>query len=148
MEQKKKIIMGSDHGGFRLKEFLKKHLQNLNNEIDDAGCYSEESCDYPVIGQKVAQKVAEGEGIGILICGTGLGMSMVANQIPGVRAALCHTAFEAEMSRRHNNSNIIVLGGRVTGENLAQFILDVWLKTDFDGGRHQKRLDMFNSIKC
>lgn len=142
MSKRDRIIIGSDHGGFKLKEVIIEHLKGIGCSVDDLGCYSSESCDYPKIGSEVARRVGEENIRGILICGTGLGMSIVANRIPGIRAALCHDAYTAEMSRRHNDSNILVLGGRVTGESVAINIVDTWINTEFEGGRHQRRLDM------
>jgi ribose 5-phosphate isomerase B len=145
MTRKIKIIIGSDHAGFNLKTAVIKHLKETGISVEDAGCNSEESCDYPEYGKKVAGRVAEGDGLGILICGTGIGMSIAANKISGVRAALCNNEYTARMSRMHNNANILVLGSRVIGEGTAYSIIDAWLNTDFEGGRHQKRIDMFES---
>lgn len=144
MPDNNKIIIGSDHGAYSLKEAIKSHLKEKGFEIDDQGCYSEDSCDYPVFGIKVCDKVAEGKGRGILLCGTGIGMSIVANRNRKIRAALCHNEFMARMSRMHNNANVLVLGARVLGVGLAIDIVDVWLNTEFEGGRHQKRLDMID----
>ena len=144
MSRKNKIILGSDHGGFELKPAIIKHIKDLGFEVDDVGCSSIDSCDYPVYGNKVARKVAEGQGLGILLCGTGIGMSIVANRHPGIRAALCHNEYTAKMSRMHNNANVLILGARVLGVGLALDILDIWLNTDFEGGRHQKRLDIID----
>ncbi len=138
-----KIIIGSDHAGFKLKTAIIKYLKDSGKSIEDAGCRSEDSCDYPYYAGIVAQKVAGGEGPGILICGTGIGMSIAANKVKGIRAALAYNEFTARMSRRHNNANILVLGSRVVGEGTALSIVDAWLSTDFEGGRHQKRIDMF-----
>jgi len=141
------IVMGCDHAAYEMKEQLKAHLLKNGHAIEDVGAYGTESVDYPDYGKKVASLVSEGRyARGILLCGTGLGMSMVANRFPGVRAALCHDLFGAIMSRRHNDANILVLGGRVTGETLAEEIVKVWLATPFEDGRHQKRLDMFDRI--
>ncbi len=145
MTQREKIIIGSDHAGFKLKETVVKHLKDLDFPIEDVGCHSQDSCDYPVYGREVAQRVANGEGRGILICGTGIGMSMAANKVPGVRAALPSNEYSARMSRKHNNANILVLGARVMGEDLILSIMDVWLSTEFDGGRHQRRLDLMEN---
>lgn len=144
---KQKIIVGSDHGGFGLKKEVVKYLESNDYAIKDMGCFSEESCDYPDIAIKVAKEVAKTKGRGILICGTGLGMSMVANKVKGIRAALCHNEFTAEMSRKHNDSNILVLGGRVLDKEMAIKITDIWLNTDFEGERHQKRLDKIKEIE-
>ena len=136
------IIIGSDHGGFRLKNEIIKHLEKLGYEVSDLGCYSEESCDYPVIAKAVAEKVLEISGRGILICGTGIGVSITANRYKGIRASHCTDTFTARMTRMHNNSNILCLGERITGVGLALDIVDIWLNTEFEGGRHQKRIDM------
>jgi ribose 5-phosphate isomerase B len=141
------IVIGCDHAAFEMKEKLKAYLLQRGESVEDVGPHSADSVDYPDYGKKVAQMVSNGRfARGILLCGTGLGMSMVANRFPGVRAALCHDLFGATMSRRHNDANILVLGGRVTGETLAEEIVKVWLETPFEGGRHQKRLDLFNRI--
>ena len=143
MTLKVKIIIGSDHAGFRLKNAVVKHLTESGIPVEDAGCDSEDSCDYPAYAKSVAEKVAKGHSLGILICGTGIGMSIAANKIKGIRAALSFNEFTARMSRRHNNANILVLGSRVVGEGTALSIVDAWLNADFEGGRHQKRIEMF-----
>jgi ribose 5-phosphate isomerase B len=136
-----KIIIGCDHAGFPLKTKLKPLLKSMGHTLEDAGCYSEESVDYPVYGKAVAAGVASGEfPRGVLICGSGLGMSMVANRFKGVRAALCNDLFSAVLSRQHNDSNLLVLGGRLIGSDLAAEIVTTWLRTEFEGGRHQRRL--------
>ena len=146
-DTKSAIVIGCDHAAYEMKEKLKAYLLRNGHSVEDVGAYSAESVDYPDYGKKVAALVSEGRyARGILLCGTGLGMSMVANRFPGVRAALCHDLFGATMSRRHNDANILVLGGRVTGETLAEEIVKVWLSTSFEDGRHQKRLDMFDRI--
>ena len=137
-----KIIIGSDHGGFRLKEEVIKHLKSLNYEIIDLGCYNADSCDYPVIAKAVAKEVLNTNSRGILICGTGIGVSITANRFEGIRASHCTDTFTARMTRMHNNSNILCLGERITGTGLALDIVDIWLNTEFEGGRHQKRIDM------
>ncbi len=142
MTKQMKIIIGSDHGGFRLKDIVKKYLEGADVVVEDVGCYSTESCDYPVYGKEVARRVVKGEGRGILICGSGIGMSMVANKIQGVRAALPGNEYMAKMSRKHNDANILVLGERVLGEDLALSLVEAWLNTDFEGGRHQRRIDL------
>ncbi|BBO84424.1 ribose 5-phosphate isomerase B [Desulfosarcina ovata subsp. sediminis] len=142
-----RIIIGCDHAALRLKETLKTALEAKGIAVTDVGTHSEASMDYPDTGKIVAEKISSGEFThGILLCGTGLGMSMVANKYPHVRAALCNDLFSAAMSRRHNNANILVLGGRVIGDILALEILNTWLETPFEGGRHQRRLDMFDTI--
>jgi len=141
-----KIAVGSDHGGYQLKEDLKKYLKEQNIEYIDFGCDSERSVDYPDIGFKVALEVKKGKyDRGILICGSGIGMSIVANKVKGIRAALCHNEFTARYARKHNDANILALGGRVLGSGLAKEIVKVWLETEFNQGeRHVNRL---NKIK-
>jgi ribose 5-phosphate isomerase B len=147
MTDPKTIVIGCDHAAFEMKEKLKAHLTKRGIPVEDVGPHDATSVDYPDYGKKVAGLVSEGQyARGILLCGTGLGMSMVANRFPGVRAALCHDLFGAAMSRKHNDANILVLGGRVTGETLAEEIVNVWLETPFEGDRHQRRLDMFDRI--
>jgi ribose 5-phosphate isomerase B len=137
-----KIIIGSDHAGFPMKEKVKVFLQNRGIEVEDVGTYNEESVDYTDFGKKVAREVSGGTfERGVLICGTGIGMSMVANRFQGVRAALANDLFSAVMSRRHNDSNILVMGGRLIGDTLALQLVDTWLETPFEGGRHQRRLE-------
>ncbi|MBU2513117.1 ribose 5-phosphate isomerase B [bacterium] len=141
----KKIIIGSDHGGFGLKESLKNALEDLAYHIEDIGCYNTNSVHYPNIAEKVASSISTGKfEKGILICGTGIGMSIVANRFKQVRAALCHDHFTAKMAREHNDSNLLVLGGRVIGDEVAKDILITWLETDFQGGRHQERVNMID----
>ena len=137
-----KILIGSDHGGYKLKNEIIKHLNSLNIVVEDFGCYSEESCDYPVIAKAVAEAVQETGIPGILVCGTGIGMSIAANRINGIRASHCTDTFTARMTRMHNDSNILCLGERITGVGLALDIVDIWLKTEFEGGRHLKRINM------
>jgi ribose 5-phosphate isomerase B len=147
MDNTSPIVMGSDHAGFALKKFIKNYLTSLNFNIEDCGAFSEDSVDYPDFGIEVAEKVASGMfERGILICGTGLGMSMVANRFKNVRAALCNDLFSAIMSRRHNDANILVMGGRVIGTELAREIVTAWLKTPFEDGRHRKRIEKFDAI--
>ena len=138
------IGIGSDHGGFALKEAIKKHLEERGLEYQDFGTYSSASCDYPVYGRAVAKAVAAGEcELGILICGTGIGISITANKVPGVRAALCSDCFSAEATRLHNNANILALGARVLGEGLALKIVDTFLDTPFSNDeRHVRRISM------
>lgn len=146
-ENKTPIIIGSDHAAYHLKEKVKGLIEKRGIEVEDVGTHSEESVDYPNIGIKVADSVSTGKfGRGILLCGTGIGMSMVANRFPCVRAALCNDLFSAMMSRQHNNANILVMGGRVIGDVLAEEILNAWLDTPFEGGRHHKRLEKFDRI--
>lgn len=146
VKYKMKIALGSDHGGYQLKENLKKYLKELNVEYKDFGCNSEKSVDYPDIGFKIAIEVKNRNyDKGILICGTGIGMSIVANKIKGIRASLCHDVFSARYAREHNDANILTLGGRVIDSGLAKEIVKVWLNTDFSG--EEKHLKRLNKIK-
>ncbi|MFC1862958.1 ribose 5-phosphate isomerase B [Thermodesulfobacteriota bacterium] len=140
------IIIGSDHAGFGLKEECLRYLgQSSEYSTTDTGVYSTDSSDYPNIAHKVARAVRDGEfPKGILICGSGIGMSITANRYKGVRAALCHNIYTARMSRLHNDANILVMGDRVIGVGLALEMVDTFLKTDFEGGRHKKRLDLID----
>ncbi len=143
-----KIVIGSDHAGFELKEDLRTYLKAQDVEVEDLGVLSEVPADYPDIGAVVAEKVARGEfERGILVCGSGIGMSIVANRFAGVRAALCHDLYTARMSREHNDANVLVLGGRLTGKGLAREILKIWLESRFQGGNHQRRLEKIQSLE-
>ena len=138
-----KIAIGSDHGGFEYKASIIKALQVKGYDVVDMGTYSPESCDYPIIAKKVARAVAKGDfEKGILVCGTGIGISLAANKVPGIRAAVCSDTFSARATRAHNNANILCLGQRVVGEGLALDIVDIWLTTKFEGGRHERRVNM------
>lgn len=142
------IVIGSDHGGVELKNYLVRTLRSNGFEVEDLGTHGSESVDYPDFGKLVALRVAKGEAErGILLCTNGIGMSMVANKFPGVRAALVHELKGARMSREHNNSNILVLGGGMTDPATAERILDVWLETPFAGERHQRRIDKIAAIE-
>jgi ribose 5-phosphate isomerase B len=137
-----KIIIGADHAGYPMKEKVKAFLQDRGITVEDVGTHSDKSVDYTDFGKAVASKISDGSfQRGILICGTGLGMSMVANRFPGVRAALANDLFSAIMSRRHNDSNVLAMGGRLIGDALALQLVDAWLETPFEGGRHQRRLE-------
>ena len=138
------IALGSDHGGYGLKQEVIKHLEERGIEYKDYGCYSEESCDYPIYGKKVAEAVAGGEcEFGIIICGTGIGISISANKVPGIRAALCHDCFSAQATREHNDANILAMGARVIGPGLALKIVDTFLDTPFSNEeRHVRRISM------
>jgi RpiB/LacA/LacB family sugar-phosphate isomerase len=143
-----KIAIASDHAGVDLKDRIVKFLQGLGQPVEDFGTHNQDSVDYPDYGLQVAQAVSEGKAErGILICGTGIGMSIVANKFPGVRAALCYDPFTAEVSRRHNDANILVLGGRVLEGKTALEIVRLWLATGFDGGRHARRLAKIEEIE-
>lgn len=139
------LVFGSDHAGFGLKNALMDHLRP-RFEILDVGTHSLNSCDYPRIAAALTQKVLEQQTLGILICGSGLGMSMAANRFVGIRAALCANEYLARMSRRHNNANVLCLGERVIGVDLAKAICDAFLDTDFEGGRHQHRIDLIENL--
>ncbi len=138
------IALGSDHGGFELKEAIKVHLDSRGIEYKDLGSHSNEAVDYPEYGRKVAKAVTSGECTkGILICGTGIGISMSANKVKGIRCALCHDVFSAKATREHNDANVLAMGGRVVGEGLALMIVDTFLNTAFSGEeRHQRRIDL------
>ena len=143
----KKIAIASDHGGFYLKKSVIAHLENDSWEIDDLGTSNEDSVDYPDYGVKLAESIiSKNVERGIVICGTGVGMSIVVNRFPGIRGTLCSDVYIAKMCREHNDSNILIMGGRVIGEGLAFEIVDTWLSTAFEGGRHQRRLDKINEI--
>ncbi|MEW6218619.1 MAG: ribose 5-phosphate isomerase B [Thermodesulfobacteriota bacterium] len=140
-----RIAIGSDHGGVDLKCRLLAVLAELGHEILDQGCDSSASVDYPHFAQAVCALVRDGQADrGVLVCGTGIGMSMAANRFDGIRAALCHELFTARMSREHNDANVLCLGGRVVGPGLAEEMLKVWLATEFAGGRHLRRIRMFD----
>lgn len=143
-----KIGIGNDHSALELKAGIIELLKERGHEVVDYGTNSPESCDYPVYGEKVGRAVASGEvERGILICGTGLGISLAANKVKGVRAAVCSEPFTAKMSRAHNNCNILAFGARVVGAELAKMIVETWLDTEFEGGRHQRRVDMLMDIE-
>ena len=143
-----KIAMGADHGGFSLKETIKQHLEEQGHEILDLGTYDTASCHYPVYAEKVARAVAAGQAErGILVCGTGIGMSIAANKIPGIRAAAVSDCFTAQATRGHNDANILCLGERTVGPGLAMRIVDTYLAAQFQGGRHQTRLDMIAALE-
>ncbi|MCS7303682.1 MAG: ribose 5-phosphate isomerase B [Thermoguttaceae bacterium] len=136
-----KIAVGSDHRGFEIRGKIIQLLQRLGHEVEDHGCFSPAPCDYPDIAARVASRISRGEvDRGILICGTGIGMCIAANKFPGVRAAPCHDDFTAEMSRRHNDSNILCLSADLLGERLIDRMIEIWLNTPFDGGRHARRI--------
>ncbi len=140
-----KVAIGSDHGGFSLKEVILPLLKELGHEVLDVGCYDEQSVDYPSFADMVCEKVMTAEADrGILICGTGIGMSMAANKHKGIRAALCSEQYTACMSREHNDANVLCMGERVTGPGVAMEIVRTWLNTPFGGGRHQRRIELFS----
>ena len=143
-----KIAIGADHGAFDLKEVLKVYLEEKGYEVKDCGTYDLSSVDYPDIAEKTAKEITNGScEKGILLCGTGIGISIAANKVKGIRAALCTNEYCAKMSRNHNNANILCMGARVTGVELAKSILDTFLKEEFEGGRHQVRVDKIMNIE-
>ncbi len=137
-----KIYLGSDHGGYELKKVIEDYLKEEGYTTEDLGTYSEESVDYPDYGTKVGERVVEDKNsIGIVLCGTGIGISIAANKVKGVRCALCANVYSAEMAKKHNNANVIALGGRTTGKDLAKRIVKAFLDEQYEGGRHQRRVD-------
>ena len=142
------ISIASDHGGFRLKEHIKAYLTAKGLSVLDCGCDSEESCDYPVFGKAAAQAVADGRcEKGIVICTTGIGISISANKVKGIRCALCGDPYSAEMTRRHNDANMLAMGAGIIGPNMAERIVDVFLNTQFEGGRHARRVGLMMDIE-
>lgn len=143
-----KIVLGSDHAGYGLKEAVKEHLSSQGWDVIDCGTDSEESVDYPDFAEKVARAICDGVcEKGILICGTGIGISIAANKLPGIRAAVCHDLFTAQASREHNDANILAMGARVLEPSLALEMVDLWLETPFSGGRHQRRIDKISALE-
>ncbi len=143
------IAIGSDHGGFALKQTVMQHLSALGLEYKDYGTYTEESCDYPIYAEAVARAVTSGAAEkGILICGTGIGVSIAANKVQGIRAALCGDCYSAEYTRRHNDANVLALGARVTGAGLVEKIVDTFLQTGFEGGRHARRVALISDLEA
>jgi ribose 5-phosphate isomerase B len=143
-----RVVLGADHGGYELKEAIRAHLEAQGFEIQDLGTHSSDSVDYPKYGFAVGNSIIKGEAdLGIAICGTGQGISMAANKIRGVRAALCTETFSARMAREHNNANVLTLGGRVIGVGLALDIVDIFLKTEFAGGRHARRVNLMSDYE-
>ena len=143
-----KVAIGCDHGGFVLKDAVVDELKKLGAEVVDLGCFSTDSVDYPEYGLKVANAVAQQRcDLGVVMCGTGIGISIAANKVKGIRAAVCTNAFMAEMTRRHNDANVIALGGRVITPDMAAKCTKIWLETKFAGGRHQNRLDKIAKIE-
>lgn len=143
-----KLAIGADHGGYELKKAVIAHLEKKGYECVDYGCDSPERCDYPIYGERVGRAVAGGEcELGVLICGTGIGISLAANRVPGIRAAVCSETYSAQLTREHNNANIIAFGARVVGEGTALAIVDAFLNAEFQGGRHAERVAMLDDIK-
>lgn len=142
-----KIAVASDHGGFALKEKVKEHLIEGGFDVEDLGTHSEESVDYPVYGKACGEAVASGKAdLGVVVCGTGIGISIAANKVKGIRCGLCTSVEMAHLTKQHNNANILALGGRTTEPELALKIVDEWLDTEFEGGRHQRRVDMLDQM--
>jgi len=142
------IALACDHGAYALKEKVKAHLQAAGCQVEDFGTHSTESCDYPDFAAKAAKAVASGQcERGILLCTTGIGVSIVANKVRGVRCALCTDPLMAAMTRRHNDANMLALGAGITGELLSLHIVDTWLGTDYEGGRHQRRVDKITALE-
>ena len=143
-----KIAIGSDHGGYDLKEQVKTWLQEMGHEVEDFGCHGKESCDYPDFGAAAARAVASGQcEKGVVICTTGIGISMTANKVKGIRCALCGDPWSAEMTRRHNDANMLAMGAGVVGPLLARQILEAFFTHDFEGGRHQRRVDKLMALE-
>lgn len=143
----KTVAIGSDHAGYALKVVLIKHLEERGYAVKDVGPFDTCSVDYPIYAKKLCQHVLEEGCPGVLICGTGIGMSMTANHIPGIRAALCTNSFHARLTRMHNDANVLCLGERVTGPGVAVELLDIFLDTEFEGGRHLRRIELIESDK-
>ncbi|MCI6255076.1 MAG: ribose 5-phosphate isomerase B [Clostridiales bacterium] len=143
-----KISLGCDHGGFAMKEHIKTWLEGHGYQVEDCGCYSTDSVDYPIYGKAAAEAVASGAcQRGIVVCTTGIGISISANKVKGIRCALCHEPLSAEMTRRHNDANMLAIGGGMIGPNMADRIVEAFLTTEFEGGRHQRRVDLISDIE-
>ncbi len=143
-----KIGIGNDQAALEMKWVIKEYLENLGHEVVNFGTDEAKSCDYPIYGEKVARAVVSGEvERGILICGTGVGISIAANKVKGIRAVVCSEPFSAKLSRMHNNTNILAFGARVVGTELAKMIVDEWLAAEYEGGRHQRRVDLITKIE-
>ena len=144
-----KIAMGCDHGGYELKEALKKTIEKLGHEVEDFGCYSLDSCDYPDFGAAAARAVADGRcEKGIVVCTTGIGISIAANKIKGIRCAHCADCLQAQLTRQHNNANMMAIGAGFTGPNMAKQMVEVFLSTEFEGGRHERRVNKMMELEA
>ena len=144
----KKIVMASDHAGFDIKNTLVEQLKNDGYDVEDAGTYSKDSCDYPVFAEKACRYMLDGKAeLCILVCGTGIGMSMAANKVKGIRAACCSDTYSAKYTRLHNDANVLCMGARVVGEGLAYEIAKVFLETEFEGGKHLRRINMISDLE-
>ena len=143
-----KVVIGSDHAGYSLKEAIKKHLEAAGHEVMDKGTNDTSSCHYPIYAEAVANAIVAGEAErGVLVCGTGIGMSIAANKVKGIRCAHCPDVMSAEMTRRHNDANVIAIGAGMVGMNVAKRMVEVFLATEFEGGRHQRRVDLMMEIE-
>lgn len=143
-----KIAIGNDHSAVEMKQQVQKYLEEKGYEVINFGTDSEESCDYPLYGEKVGRAVVNGEAdLGVVICGTGVGISLAANKVKGVRAVVCSEPYSAKLSKQHNNTNVLAFGARVVGIELAKMILDSWLEAEFEGGRHERRVNMIMDIE-
>lgn len=143
-----KIVIGNDHTAIEMKNEIREYVECLGHQVIDLGTNATESCDYPVYGEKVGKAVIAGEAdLGIAICGTGVGISLAANKVAGIRACVCSEPYTAKLSRMHNNSNVLCFGARVIGPELAKMIVEAWLTAEFEGGRHQRRVDMIMDIE-
>ena len=143
-----RVVLGSDHGGYELKEAVRAHLEKQGIEVQDLGTHSSDSVDYPEYGFAVGNAILKGQAdLGIAVCGTGLGISIAANKVPGIRAVVCTETFSARMAREHNNANVLAMGGRVVGVGLALDIVDIFLKTEFAGGRHARRINLITDFE-
>lgn len=139
---KKTIAFGADHAGFELKQILLEYVENLGYNVKDYGTYDTDSTDYPIYGKRVGEAIRQGQAdLGILVCGTGIGISLAANKVPGIRAAAVSDPYSAEYSRRHNDANVLALGSRIVAAGLAEMLVKIWLDASFEGGRHQRRVD-------
>ncbi len=139
-----KLVIASDHAGYQLKESVKNHLEELGHTVINCGTNSTESCDYPIFAKALCKEITDGKAeLGILVCGTGIGMSMAANKVKGIRAALCSDCFSTKFTRAHNDANVMCIGARVVGEGLALELVDIFLNTPFEGGKHLRRINMF-----
>ena len=143
-----KIALGCDHGGYDLKEYIKSVFEKMGHEYEDFGCHSLESCDYPHFGAAAAKAVSEGKcEMGIVVCTTGIGISIAANKVKGMRCAHCADSLQAEMTRRHNNANMMAIGAGFTGKNMAERMVEVFLNTEFEGGRHERRVNKIMELE-
>lgn len=142
-----RVAVGSDHAGFELKEFIKEYLESKGIDVVDVGTHSEERVDYPDFAKKVCEEVRKGADFGVLICGTGIGMSIAANKCKGIRAALCLYPEMARLARRHNNANVLVMAGRLMGKELAKWTIEAFMESEFEGGRHERRIRKLEEIE-